>query len=291
MSTSLLLNVSHKNGTGKAANVDIPAEPFQVADAELEEGDGLDAAPHRTSVAKALAVIEVFVSGPPTLGVTEVSRRAGIQKSTTFRLLSILVDNQVIERRGDRYILGKKLFEFGHKVMFCRPRGLRDVALPHMVELYRATGSTVQLAILDGTEVLYIEKLYGYDPVPSPSQVGERLPASVTALGKAMVAFSEPRFQEDIAQHHLVRFTPHSAVKPELFMEEMSGIRVAGYAIDREESKLGLVCIAAPILVDGRATAAVSLSQPSAKGNPIVYKEILRQVARKIAQGVMVGVR
>jgi IclR family transcriptional regulator, KDG regulon repressor len=245
----------------------------------------------RTSVAKALAVIEVFVGGPPTLGVTEVAHRAGLQKSTAFRLLSILVDCQVIERRGERYMLGKRLFEFGHKVIFCRPRGLRDVALPHMVELQRATGATVQLAILDGVEVLYIEKLYGYDSAGSPSQVGERLPASVTALGKAMVAYGEPQFQRNIAEFELAKFTPHSVVDADKFLEEMSQVRAAGYALDRQESKMGLVCIAAPVLVDGRATAAVSLSQPIAKGDPRVHKEVLRQVARRISNGVVLGVR
>jgi DNA-binding IclR family transcriptional regulator len=106
-----------------------------------------------------------------------------------------------------------------------------------------------------------------------------------------MVAYGEPQFQRNIAEFELAKFTPHSVVDAAKFLEEMSQVRAAGYALDRQESKMGLVCIAAPVLVDGRATAAVSLSQPIAKGDPRVHKEVLRQVARRISNGVILGVR
>src|SRR3712207_5088672 len=83
-----------------------------------------------TSVGKALALMEAFDSPAASIGVTELARRAGLPKSTAFRLLAVLEVGNFVERNGNRYCLGRRLFELGNMVSYCRPRNLRDIALP-----------------------------------------------------------------------------------------------------------------------------------------------------------------
>lgn len=236
-----------------------------------------------SSVGKALALLDTFIGASPSLGVTEIARRAGVAKSTAFRLLAILEKHQFVERREQRYVLAPRLFELGNQVQFCRPRSLRDIAMPHLADLYVSTNATIHLAVLDGIEILYLEKLFGRAHVSCPSHVGSRLPAATTALGKALVAFNSEEILAKVLSSNLERRTPYSIVHPPRLREEMTRIRTDGYAIDREEFSLGLTCVAAAVVVDGRAIAAVSAGFPSSSPNQAAFTTAVRRVAANIA--------
>jgi DNA-binding IclR family transcriptional regulator len=134
-----------------------------------------------------------------------------------------------------------------------------------MEDLYEATKETVQLAVLDESEVLYVEIISGHRKVATPSRRGGRMPAHCTALGKAILAFSDDVGRAWIERHSpLETRTAWTLADPAALARELQDIRRAGVAYDREESTPGLVCVAAPLLsADGTARAAMSVSMPA----------------------------
>ena len=117
-----------------------------------------------TSVGKALALLEAFQDAGRAVGVTHLAATAGLPKSTAYRLLGILLEWGLVERSGSGYCLGAHLFELGNAIPSCGPSGLREIASPHLMRLYEASHETVHLGVLDGTEVIYVERLCGRNP-------------------------------------------------------------------------------------------------------------------------------
>lgn len=236
-----------------------------------------------TSVGKALHLLDSFRNAGPTLGVTELARRAGVPKSTAFRLLAYLEQGGYVERAGTNYRLAWRLFELGNRVQHCRPRGLRDIAVPHMSDLHARTNHTVHLAVLEGCDIIYLEKIHGKASVRTPTNVGGRVPAACTGLGKSMLALSDRQVVQRVLQHGLTRRTPYSIIDPHRLTAELAAVRANGVAIDREEAALGLSCVAAPITVKGRVIGAVSLSLPSNRFDPVTNIPLVRRAAESIA--------
>jgi IclR family transcriptional regulator, KDG regulon repressor len=254
-----------------------PAATQPNADGELD-----------TSVGKALALLEAFRDANRALGVTDLARIAGLPKSTAYRLLSILRERGLVERSGSGYCLGARLFELGNSVPYCHPRGLREVASPHLMHLYEASHETVHLAVLDGTEVLFIDRLCGDSPPAAASRVGSRLAAEAAALGKVMLAFSDGKTVAQVLARGLQRLSPYTIVQPQHFIEHLRVVRSAGLAFDREEAFVGLACVAAPVLgADGRALAAVSLAGPSHRFRPEDFGERLRRATSDISRELL----
>ncbi|MFM6850739.1 MAG: IclR family transcriptional regulator [Terrabacter sp.] len=247
-----------------------PAQPAQGATPARPAGPAgtlQDVSPEcderqMTSVGKALELLAAFRGTIPELGVSELARRAGMPKSTAFRLLGDLERAGFVARSGAKYRLGLSLFELGSRVGFCRPHGLRDVAIHDLSELHIHTGLTAHLAILEGTDVVYVEKVHAGNPVRLVTVPGARLPASCTGLGKAMLAFSDGATIRAVIEAGLPRRTRNSITEPGRFVRELRRVREAGVAYDREEGTLGLSCVAAPVVVDGRVVAAISASGP-----------------------------
>ena len=236
-----------------------------------------------TSVLKALQLMDAFRNGSRLLGVSDLSRRAGIHKSTAFRLLATLERGGYVERVGTKYQLSLRVFEMGNRVELCKPSGLRDVALPFLSELYATVNRTVHLGVLDGGEVLYLEKIHGHRAKRLPTTIGGRMPANCTAIGKAMLAFSDKETVMAVLDQPLTRMTPYSNNHPGRLVSQLHQIQVDGIAHDREEVALGLICVAAPILRRGRAVAAISVSSPTAGFNETLVGEQVRAAAQGIS--------
>lgn len=193
------------------------------------------------------------------LGLSELSRRAELPKATAFRLANQLVDLGALERSGDAYCLGTRLFELGSSVS--RQRRLRDAALPLMEDLYEATHEMVHLGVRDDLRVLYVEKILGSHSAPAPTQVGTHRPLYCTALGKAILAHSDPSLVRAVIDAKLVRHTQYTITSPEHLLAELVAARAEGVAYDREEYHLGTTCVAAPLLGRSRyAEGALSVT-------------------------------
>ncbi len=240
-----------------------------------------------TSVGKALALLDAFEHIDTSLGVSELARRTGLPKSTAFRLLAILEQRRLVERQGNRYCLGTRLFELGHRISYCRPRSLRDSALPFLTDLYSVTGETVHLGVLNGTDVLYLEKLFGHQPVAAPSAVGGRVPAYCSGIGKALLAFSGPDAIQDVLTRGLTPRTGYTIVVPSLFIAELSRVRTEGVAFDHEESKVGINCVAAPIFARaGRLLGAVSVCGATGRFDAHKYAGVVVRAAQGIGNTI-----
>lgn len=213
---------------------------------------------------RAVAVLTAFRADDDGLGAAELARRSGLPKSTAHRIALDLAEAGLLERDGPRVRLGLKLFEIGQRAP--RQRVLRDAAVPYMSDLREATRQTVHLAVLAGAEVVYVEILGSSGGPRLPSKVGGRLPAHVTGVGKAILAFSPPEAARAVLESGLVKTSERSVTAPGLLARELEKIHREGVAYDREESGAGIVCAASPVLgPDGLALGALSVSGWAAK--------------------------
>jgi DNA-binding IclR family transcriptional regulator len=157
--------------------------------------------------------------------------------------------------------------------------------MPFLMDLYESTHATVHLAILDGTDVLYLQKIYGSHTIALPTRVGGRVPALCTSLGKAILAFSDPATRDAVLAAPVPRLTARTVVNPQHLRAALDRFQASGFAEDNEGTVLGARCLAAPIFADdsGFATAAVSISYTTADSIPPSAVSRLRHTADVIA--------
>ena len=224
------------------------------------------AADRSNRLERGLAVLQAFRPDGRPLRLTDIIIKVGFAKSTTHRLVSDLLRLGFLERHGDDYVLGRAVFELGELVPV--RLSLREVAQPHMQDLFRATRSTVHLAVRDDLDALYIDRIHDHAAPKLPSRVGGRLPLSSTGVGKVLLAFGESDIIDEVATRPLRRLTPQSVGDPTTLRRQLREARSRGFAYEREEAAAGIACVAAPVLEGGRVVAAVSVSVPIEKGEP-----------------------
>jgi IclR family transcriptional regulator, acetate operon repressor len=217
------------------------------------------AAADETYLHRVVAVLQAFKAEEDAVSPAELARRAGLPRSTVHRIVASLAEEGLLERQAARVRLGVRLFEIGQRVP--RQRVLRDAARPYMHDLREATRQTVHRAILEGSQVVYVDILASPGAPPLPSRVGGRLPATATGVGKAMLAFSPPEAVREVLGGELPRISARSTVAPGVLARELTEIRKTGTAYDHEESGPGIVCAASPILgTGGEVLGALSIS-------------------------------
>ncbi|MER7396884.1 IclR family transcriptional regulator [Streptomyces sp. NPDC000151] len=206
---------------------------------------------------KAALVLGAFQGATPRLTLTDVVRRCGLPRSSVHRILDQLVQLGWLERDGRDYRLGMRMLELGATA--AHHNRLRRAALPHLHALHERTGHVVHLAVLDGPEVVYLERLGGGADASVPSRIGGRQPAYCTATGKAVLAFSDEALVAEVLRAGLRPRTAYTLTRPRPFRAELARVRERGVAFDREEGFRGVSCVAAPLRGAGRAIAAVSV--------------------------------
>lgn len=211
-------------------------------------------------IGKVMAILSSYQPIDEQLTLAEVTRRTGLAKPTAHRLLHKLTEEGLLERhRSTGWRLGMRLFELGQ--MAPRQRGIHEAAAPFLGDLHEATHETVHLGILDGTEVVYIDKLARTGAPELPSRIGGRMPLHCTGIGKVWLAFSPASLFETIVANGLERRTKHTIVAPGLLAKQLAEVRRRGVAFEWEESTVGVVCVACPVLDGaGRPVAAISIS-------------------------------
>lgn len=207
-------------------------------------------------VERVVLILDVFERSGSRLRLGQIASRTGLPRSSVHRILQQLVDARYLYRDGTDYMLGLRVFELGGLVV-SRSR-LSRVAAPFLHDLSRSTGHIVHLAILDGHDVVYLEKIGGEFGSRLPSRVGGRFPAHCSAVGKALLAFSAVSLPDG----DLRMRTTASIKSQDQLLLSLAGIREAGYATDVEESVPGVACIGVPIIEGGSASAALSVCAP-----------------------------
>jgi DNA-binding IclR family transcriptional regulator len=222
-------------------------------------------APTLQSVDRAIAVLKGFSEEEPELGVTELSQRLGLPKSTVYRLLASLQQEGIVDQdpETEKYRLGIELVNLAGLVL--KQMDVRQVARTYLRSLAEASEETVNLSLLTGDD-----KVINIDGISSPRMVRnvgwigrEMLPHCISS-GKALLAYLPQQRLERIAAKGLPRFTEKTIVDPILLQEELKRVRQQGYAVGQEELEVGLSAVAAPIWNHkGEVVAAVSVSGPS----------------------------
>jgi DNA-binding IclR family transcriptional regulator len=240
-------------------------------------------APARSVLERAVRILGAYGPADRTLTLAEMTRRTGIPKPTVHRLAGELLELGLLEGEGGVYRLGMRMFELGQLVPL--QRDLRDAALPFMQDLFEATHETVHLAVLDGTDVLYIDKIAGHRRVAVGSRVGGRLPAHCTAVGKAILAVSPPAVLDALLAAGLVRRTAFTIAAPKVLRRHLATVARVGVAYEREESDLGVTCAASPVHGFGHhVVAAISITGPVGRLQPERYASTVRLAALALSR-------
>lgn len=237
-----------------------------------------------TSVEKALALLTAIAQRRESVRLSDLADDLCLPKSTTHRLLKSLESFGFIGRTGTKYQIGSRLFDLSEAARWSVYGNLRESAQESLAELFEHGGAAVHLAVYDNEDVLYLEKITGSGGVRVPTRVGARMPATCTSLGKVLLAFSRPSVVQVALERPLPRVTPYSIVDPNRLLQEFEKARETGVAFEYEEARLGVSCMASPVLVDGEPVAAVSLSLLNA-GNGLspARSDLVRSAAKKIA--------
>lgn len=220
------------------------------------------------SIDRLFDVIEVLSVHPRGMALTELAGRVGLHASTTHRLLAALSERGYVQKDAEtgRYRLTMRLFEIGSRVV--NGMNLLSVSRPYLEHLADLTGETIHLVARDGHEVVYLYKEDTRESVVRmASFVGLRNPMYCTGVGKSILAYlPEPEVADIWLHTDITRFTAHTIVEYSDLIADLVKVRQRGWAVDREEHELGVLCVAAPILDFRQAPiGAISISAPSAR--------------------------
>ena len=221
-----------------------------------DSGGGLN-----NSVAKAIALLNCFSDNQTRLRLKELSAMTKINQATAYRMLMTLKENNLIEHNDGFYSLGRGFLKYENIVL--NSMEIRRIALPYLEELSNNLRVNVNLAVLNGTEVLYIARAetpycaYGY------FHIGMRRPIHCTALGKVLTC-KLPEVARECFKRGVIQCTLNTITDETAFLQEIEKVRLQGYAVDAEEWSNGINCIATPLLdAAGDVVAGISISGPT----------------------------
>lgn len=211
---------------------------------------------------RAAAILGAFDATHRELTLAALVARCGMPRSTTHRTADRMLRLGWLDRPKDRYRIGNRLFEISSLAPIRHE--LREAVLPFLQDLYNAMKTTVQLGVLDRTQILVVEKITGHRPMPMLSQVGGTIPAYCSGLGRAILAFSDSETIDTVLNADMPARTPRTLTNPVAIVRELTAIPHRGWAVDREEGNIGVTCVAAPIFGPlGDVVAALSVTGPS----------------------------
>lgn len=237
---------------------------------------------YRGSLVKGIRLLEVLADNGRPMGISEMARALGMDKSTVYRLLATLKVRGYLEQDPEtrRYMVGPRMIAISSRVL-----GSSDVRLqarPFMKRLLQETRETVHLAMRMEDQVVYIAQEISPEVVSVNTEIGQREPIYCTAVGKALVAFlPEDELEDVIGRLDFRRHTPQTITDPEQFRAHCCQIRAQGYAVDDEELYPGVRCIAAPVRgYDGNVVASLGISGPASR----LQREAIPRLGRVVAK-------
>jgi DNA-binding IclR family transcriptional regulator len=237
------------------------------------------------SLDRAIEILKLLGTGPE-MRVTDLARRLEVHKSTVFRLLSTLQEHGLVEQNPttERYRLGYGLVRLAGSVV--AELDLARASRPVLEELASRTGETVNLAILQGDQVVNIEQIAAPNLVVNVNWVGKQTPLHATSNGKVLLAYLPDPVREALLGPSLPRLTPRTITEVRVLERQLQRVRDDGYAFTLEELELGLNAVASPVFAaDGRILAAVSVAGPAYRVTPHRLTE-LGEITRDAGEAI-----
>ncbi|MDF1749923.1 MAG: IclR family transcriptional regulator [Alphaproteobacteria bacterium] len=249
---------------------------------------------HIQSLDRALGVLKVIATGNG-LSLTEVSERMDQPASSTYRALITMQKHGIVDFDdvSQLWHVGLECFRIGSA--FLGRTSIMEQSRPIMQRLMTDSGETANLAMIDGSEVIFISQVETHEHIRAFFRPGTRGPAHASGIGKALLAHLPPdQLQVLLRRYQLASFTDNTITSREALMTELAVIRARGWAVDNEERTLGMRCIAAPIFGPfGEATVGVSISGPSIRVSPekdAILGPMIRQAALDISRAIGGGI-
>jgi DNA-binding IclR family transcriptional regulator len=235
-----------------------------------------------TVLGKTLAILLSFTVERTTLAFSELQQSTALPKATLHRLVADLQAARLLEKVGSRYRLSRLVFELGMRASV--ERSLIEVATPFLEDLYERTHETVHLGVREDNEVVYIVKMGGHQQAAAPSRLGGRMPLHATAIGKALLAHAPAETLDQILGSALPRSAPRTITSADVLRRQLNEVIERGVAFEYEESAVGIVCVAAPVLdVVDEVVAAVSVTGPINRFQPARHASAVHAAAAGIA--------
>ncbi len=232
------------------------------------------------SVDRALTILEILANYKEGLGITDISTKSGLHKSTVHRLLGTLIYKGFVikDDETNKYNVSLKLYELGAKRI--EATDILNVSKPYTKELMKAVNETVHLVIRDGNDIIYVDKVEADNTIRMTSSVGKRSPLYCTSVGKAMLAFMPKEEVRNVWENSDINaLTKNTITDFDKFERELEKIRKVGYAEDDEENEIGVRCIGAPVFNrSGNVEGAISISGPSIR----VKKDRVESIAKEV---------
>ena len=219
------------------------------------------------AVVRSLDVLELFLDARHGLTAPEVVQRTGLPRTTVHELLATLAQRKYLWRdERSTYHLGLSVFRLGNA--FAERLDLRAVGLRVAESVVKECDETVHIGILDGADLVYICKVDSTHSVRMVSRMGGRVPASCTAVGKALLAYLPDSERKPLVGKGLSKLTPNSITEPHVLANQLDEIRASGVAFESGESTPDVSCVAAPVRDHtGSVVAALSISVPDMRWN------------------------
>jgi DNA-binding IclR family transcriptional regulator len=243
--------------------------------------------PRASVTARVLAILAAFDEQRPRLTLTEIATAADLPVSTAHRLIGELEEWDALERDLDgRYVVGRRLWKVGTLAPVARE--LREACLPAMQDLYEVTHENVQVAVREGMQALYIERIHGKASVRTLSRPGAPLPLHATGVGKVLLAWA-PRDVVEACLQNLPSITRYTITERGRMLRELASVRRQGYGRTAEEMGYGTRSLAVPVLgPDGQVVAALGLVTSSVRRDLLRFAPALKVAAASITRRMAV---
>ncbi|MGF7186933.1 DNA-binding IclR family transcriptional regulator [Desulfitispora alkaliphila] len=221
------------------------------------------------AVERALSILEVLAGVGRPISITEIAEVSNLNVSTVHRLLGTLMVKGLVDQENDtaKYKLTMKLFQIGNAALY--NVDIQAIARPYMQELLERCNETVNLSVLDGTEVVYVDQLESTNMVIVKMfvKVGNKGPAHCTSSGKVLLAgLPQEKLEQIINKIELKKYTNETITDVEMLKKELDRVRKQGYAFSLGERDESVRCLAAPIHNhQGKVVASISVSGPASR--------------------------
>lgn len=235
---------------------------------------------------RALRLLDAFSAQQPELTLSDIARRADMPLATAHRLLHELCAWGAVERGEDgRYRIGLRLWEVG--ALAPRGQGLRERALPFLEDLSQLTKENVQLAVREGSDVVFVERIAGSAAVPVLTRVGGRFALTATGVGLVLLAHAPAEVQDDVLSKPIKRLTDRTVTDPAELRRMLADVRANGFSVSDRQVTLDSLSVGAPIFdVHGQVIAAVSLVVRHGSSPPHALARLVRTSARAISRAL-----
>lgn len=216
----------------------------------------------RSVSSKLLSIIEVFGISEPSLTLSEISRKSNLPLATTYRFVGEWVKwGGLVRNPNGKYSVGTKLWEIG--VQSSDLQLIRTAAFPFLEDLLNETRQHTHLAILEGFDALYVEKISARNSTLAVARVGRRLPLHATGVGLALLANAERDFIDEYLGRSLKKYTAHTITDPQKIRQRLAYIRTSDVVRVDEELHVGVISVASPVRgKTGKTIAAISVVVP-----------------------------